>query len=75
MNDKIDPVMKLAQHQPPCAALPKEWYARRLNQDEIVVSGPCGVLTLNGKDFRASFAARLLYCLIDAMLNEQRKSS
>lgn len=66
MNERLDPVMKLAQHQP-SRALPSGWCAVRRG-DEIVLSGPTGGLTLDGKDLRASFAARLLYALLDDVL-------
>lgn len=75
MNEKVDPVIKLAQYQPPCAALPKGWHARRLDQGEIVISCPGGVLPLNGNDAYVSLAARLLYNLVNDVLNEQRKAS
>lgn len=69
MNERPDPVMKLAHHQP-SRALPSGWSVVRMG-DEIVLSGPPGSLTLEGKDLRASFSARLLYALLDDILRVQ----
>lgn len=72
MTERLDPVMKLAHHQPPCS-LPSGWSATRTRDDEIVVSCPSGHLLLSRTTF-SGIHQRVFYDLMDAMLLEQKET-
>lgn len=71
MSERLDPVMKLAQHQP-SRALPSGWSVAR-RADKIVLSGPLGELWMD--NYSGDFKARLFYALLDDILKTQGNSS